>query len=85
MANQVLNVPVIEKEFEDQLITKLNMDQFLKVDDSLTRNEGDTVKVVRYEGVNGVEKLAMGEGNTESMEVKKTVHDYTVECYQGKL
>ena len=42
MANQILNVPVIEKEFENQLVTKLNIDQFLKLDDTLTKNEGDT-------------------------------------------
>lgn len=84
MANQILNVPVIEKEFENQLVTKLNIDQFLKLDDTLTKNEGDTVTVVRYEGLNGVEALDMGSGNTTSMEVKKTSHDYKVKCFQGK-
>ena len=85
MANQILNVPVIEKEFENQLITKLNIDQFLKLDDTLTKNEGDTVTVVRYEGLNGVEALEMGSGNTETMEVKKTSHDYKVKCFQGRF
>lgn len=56
---------VLETKLENQLITKLNMNQFITMDYSLTEQPGMVKKIRTYVGTGGVEDLDMGDGNTE--------------------
>ena len=56
---------VLETRLENQLITKLNMNQFITMDYSLTEQPGMVKKIRTYVGTGGVEDLDMGDGNTE--------------------
>ena len=60
---------VLETHIEDQLNSHLDLLRFCTVDDSLVGVAGDK-KVIRvYRATNGTEKLAMGDGNTQNIEV----------------
>ena len=56
---------VLETKLENQLITKLNMNQFITMDYSLTEAPGMVKKIRTYVGTGAVEDLDMGDGNTE--------------------
>ena len=62
---QVFDNFVLETKLENQLITKLNMNQFITMDYSLTEQPGMVKKIRTYVGTGGVEDLDMGDGNTE--------------------
>lgn len=55
---------VVETKLENQLMTSLNMNQFITMDYSLTENPGMTKVIRTYVGTGEVEDLAMGAGNT---------------------
>lgn len=55
---------VVETKLENQLMTSLNMNQFITMDYSLTENPGMTKVIRTYVGTGNVEDLAMGAGNT---------------------
>ena len=55
---------VLETKLENQLITKLNMNQFITMDYSLTEAPGMKKVVRTYVGTGNVEDLAMGAGNS---------------------
>lgn len=84
MANQVYSKFVLETKFEDMYESKIRMNDYLDVDDTLTRNEGDTLKVNVY-GVTGqVDDVTMGQGNTHVIETAYRTENYTVKKTQGK-
>lgn len=76
---------VLANEIEDQLNSKLDLIRFCTVDNSLVGVAGDK-KVVRvYQATNGTEKLAMGEGNTQNIEVTYADVDYTIQLAQNRF
>lgn len=54
----------LEVKLENQLITALNMNQFITMDYSLTEQPGMVKKIRTYKGTGAVQDLAMGAGNT---------------------
>lgn len=62
---KVFDNEVLETKLENQLITKLNMNQFITMDYSLTEAPGMVKKIRTYVGTGAVEDLDMGDGNTE--------------------
>lgn len=82
--NTVYNNIVIGDEFEDQLLTKLDVNRFLTVDSTLTESEGMTKRVKKYAGTGGVEHLTKGQGNSNDMAIAVTYKDYPVGCTQGR-
>ena len=75
---------VVEVLFENQLITKMDMNQFATADYSLAENAGMKKKIRRYAGTGDVEELAMGEGNTNAMGAGFVEEEYEVGVTQGK-
>ena len=55
---------VLETKLKNQLLTKLDMNQFITMDYQLTENPGMKKVIRTYVGTGNVEDLAMGEGNT---------------------
>jgi hypothetical protein len=76
---------VLETKLENQLITKLDMNQFITLDNSLTEAPGMTKKIRTYVGTGAVEDLEMGEGNTEVIGSEYDDESYEVKTTQGKV
>lgn len=85
MANQVYDNFVLANEIEDQYNSHLDLMQFCTVDNSLTGVPGMTKKINVYKATNGTEKLAMGEGNTKSIEVAYTQDEYKILLAQNRF
>lgn len=85
MAHQVYENIVLSNKVNDILTTAVNLNDYMTIDTTLAENAGMTKKVITYTSTGNVEALAMGEGNTGSLEVKKTENEYTAKTYQGKF
>lgn len=75
---------VVEVLFENQLTTKMDMQQFAKADYSLAENAGMKKKIRKYAGTGNVQEVGMGVGNTETMGAGFTEVEYEVGTTQGK-
>ena len=83
MANKVYENYVLEDSIEDQYASHLDLQRFATIDNSLEGVAGQK-KVIRvYNATNSVQKLAMGEGNTQTSEVSYTEKEYNILCAQG--
>lgn len=76
---------VLANEIEDQYNSKLDLMQFCTVDNSLVGVAGDKKKIRVYQATNATQKLAMGEGNTENIEVTYADVDYTIQLAQNRF
>lgn len=76
---------VLEVEFENQFLSKLDLMRFCTVDDSLEGVAGMKVKVNRYSATNGTEELEMGAGNTKNIEVKLNQEEYEIKLLQNRF
>lgn len=75
---------VLEIKFENQLETRLNLQQFATVDYSLAEQPGMVKKIRTYHGTGVLEELAMGEGNTEDFGAYWDEVEYRVGTTQGR-
>lgn len=85
MPNVIYDNFVLENKYSSILATKLDLQKFMIVDNSLTASAGMIKKVLTKTATGAVEDLDMGEGNTEVVEVATTSKDYTVGTTQGKF
>lgn len=83
--HQVYDNFVLANEIEDFLITKVDMNNYLTADYSLTETPGMVKKIHVYDATGNVEELAMGEGNTDEIEVSFSEKEYRVGVTQGKF
>ena len=73
---------VLESKLTDLLNTKLGVRSLMTIDNSLTEAPGMTKKINVYNYSGKVEKLAKGQGNTQSGVVSYTTKSYNVELSQ---
>lgn len=85
MAHQVYENVVLSNKINDILATSINLNDYMTIDNTLATEAGMKKKVITYTSTGNVEALGMGEGNTSSLEVKKTEAEYTAKTYQGKF
>lgn len=85
MANVLYPNHVLANEVEDQYNSRLDLMTFCTIDNSLVGTPGMTKKVNVYSATNGTEKLAMGEGNTKSIEASYTTREYTILLAQNRF
>lgn len=85
MANTVYDNFFLSNEVEDQFNSHLDLQQFCTIDTTLTGTAGMVRKINVYRASNGTEKLAMGEGNTKSIEVTYTPEEYRILLAQNKF
>lgn len=76
---------VLKEMLEDQLITALDMNQFITADYSLQAAPGMKIEIHTYHGTGDVEDLAMGNGNTGDIGAEYTSADYEVVTTQGRV
>lgn len=80
---RVFDNEVLEQKLENQLITRLDMNQFVTMDYQLSENPGMVKKIRTYVGTGDVEDLAMGVGNSVVIGAEFVESDYRVEVTQG--
>lgn len=85
MANTVYDNFVLSNEIEDQYNSHLDLQTFCTVDNSLVGTAGMLRKVNVYKATDGTEKLAMGSGNTKSIEVGFTPREYRILLAQNRF
>lgn len=85
MAHKIYENFVLENKLEDLLITHLDMNQFATHDSSLVENAGMKKIIHTYTSTGDVEDLAMGEGNTQEIEVSFSDEEYVVGTTQGRF
>lgn len=85
MANTVYQNFVLANEIEDQFNSHLDLMRFCTIDNSLEGVAGMTKKIHVYSATDGTQKLAMGEGNTKSIEVGYAPKEYTILLAQNRF
>ena len=85
MAHTVYENFVLANEIEDQYNSLLDLQTFCTVDNSLVGTPGMKKKIHVYSATDGTEKLAMGEGNSKSIEVGYTETEYEILLAQNKF
>lgn len=82
---KVFDNEVLETKLENQLITALDMNQFITTDYSLSATPGMKIEIHTYHGTGDVEDLDMTEGNTGDIGAYYTSEDYEVTTTQGRV
>jgi hypothetical protein len=85
MAHTIYENFILENKLADMLTTKIDLNSYMTINTSLTQEPGMKLKVHTYDATSGVEKLAMGEGNSKDIEVSFTETEYEVETFQGRF
>lgn len=85
MAHVLYENVVLSNKVNDILATKVDLNNYMTIDNSLAESAGMKKTVNVYTSTGAVEALAMGEGNTQEIEVSFDSVDYDVLTYQGKF
>lgn len=85
MANVIYDNFFLSNEVEDQFNSRLDLQQFCTVDNSLVGTPGMLRKVNVYSATDGTEKLEMGEGNTKTIETSYTQKEYRILLAQNRF
>jgi len=81
----VFDNKILEEKLEEQLITALDMNQFITTDYSLSAQPGMKIEIHTYHGSGDVEDLDMGDGNTGDIGAFYTTEEYEVTTTQGRV
>ena len=85
MAHQIYDNFVLANEIEDQYNSHLDLMRFCTIDNSLVGTPGMVKKINVYRATDGTEKLAMGEGNSKSIEVSYAQEEYRILMAQNRF
>lgn len=85
MANTVYDNFFLSNEIEDQFQSHLDLQTFCSIDNNLTETAGMLRKIHKYRATDGTEKLAMGKGNTKTIEAGYTEKEYRVQMAQNRF
>lgn len=85
MAHTIYENVVLSNKVNETLKTKVNLNNYLTIDNSLAQEAGMKKVINVYTATGAVEELAMGEGNKGAIEVSFTPVEYEVKTFQGKF
>ena len=85
MANKPYDNFYLSNEIEDQFNSHLDLMQFCTIDTTLQGTAGMKRMINVYSATNGTQKLAMGEGNTETIEASYTDKEYEILLAQNRF
>ncbi len=85
MAHTIYDNFYLSNEIEDQYNSHLDLQQFCTVDNSLVGTAGMKRKINRYSATSATQKLAMGAGNTQSIEVSYAPYEYEILLAQNRF
>lgn len=83
MSNYTYDNKVIENKYNSILNSLLDLNQFCTIKE-ITQGAGDTLRVVYHSASGDVDEVAMGEGNTNTIEVTGGYTDYVLKTLQAK-
>lgn len=75
----------LANEVEDQYNSHLDLQQFCLIDNDLVGEAGMLKKINRYRATSATQKLAMGAGNTQSIEVSYGQREYRIAMAQNRF
>lgn len=81
----VFDNQILREKLEEQLITHLDMSQFITTDYSLQATPGMKIEIHTYHGTGDVEDVAMGQGNSGDIGAYYTTETYEVNTTQGRV
>ena len=82
---KVFDDAIIATKLENQLITSLDMNQYITTDYTLSATPGMSIEIHTYHGTGDVEDLDMTEGNTGDIGANYTTETYEVTTTQGRV
>lgn len=85
MAHTIYDNFYLSNEVEDQFNSHLDLQSFCTIDRTLEGTAGMVRKINVYKATDGTEKLAMGEGNSKSIEVSYTPEEYRILLAQNRF
>lgn len=85
MAHTIYDNFYLSNEVEDQYNSHLDLQQFCTVDNSLVGTPGMKRRINVYRATDGTEKLAMGVGNSKSIEVSYSDVEYEILLAQNRF
>lgn len=85
MAHTIYDNFFLANEVEDQYNSHLDLQQFCVVDNDLVGEAGMVKKINRYRATSATQKLEMGAGNTESIEVSYGQREYRIAMAQNRF
>ena len=85
MAHKIYDNFFLSNEVEDQYNSHLDLMSFCNIDNSLVGAPGMKRKINVYSATDGTQKLAMGEGNTKSIEVNYSEKEYEILLAQNRF
>lgn len=85
MAHTIYDNFFLSNTVEDQFNSHLDLQQFCTIDNTLVGTPGMIRQINVYRATNGTEKLAMGAGNTKSIEVTYTQEEYKILLAQNRF
>ena len=85
MAHVIYDNFYLSNEVEDQYNSHLDLQSFCTVDNSLVGEAGMKRKINVYTATDGTEKLAMGVGNSKSIEVSYAEKEYEILLAQNRF
>ena len=85
MANTIYENFFLSNTVEDQFNSHLDLQRFCVVDDTLVGTAGMKRIIHTYRATDGTEKLAVGAGNTKSIEVSYTPVEYEIALAQNRF
>ena len=84
MANTYYSHELLQEKIKSMLDTKLDMNQFMHQDDSLTADAGMKIKIQKYTATDNIKDVAEGEGNDDFSETRYSEEEYEVITTQGR-
>lgn len=85
MSNTIYDNFFLANEIEDQFNSHLDLQRFCTIDNTLEGTVGMVKKIHRYSATNGTQKLAMGEGNTQTIEAGYAEKEYRIQLAQNRF
>ncbi len=85
MAHKCYENIILSNKINDILTTKVNLNNYMTIDTSMSESAGMKKTINVYTSTGSVEELAMGQGNTSSLEVTWSPVEYTAKVFQGKF
>ncbi len=85
MSHTIYDNFFLSNEVEDQFNSHLDLQKFVKVDNSLVGEAGMLRKINRYRATSATQKLTMGNGNTQSIEVSYGAREYRIAMAQNRF
>ena len=85
MAHKIYENFYLSNEVEDQYNSHLDLQSFCNIDNSLVGEAGMIRKINVYQATDGTEVLAMGEGNSKSIDVTFAEKEYEILMAQNRF